>query len=378
MSKRILYIHQNITGQGGEAAEAQQTLSALVDAGAEVGILYRRVGHVACKFDRQEIRDFGSARLDFRSTLKAISQFRPHIAHIKSCWTPAHCRAASALRSQGVPYIVEPGGHLFDVLLTNRYGGKKCRLHHLLAKRIFRQFYDRPMVRNALAIRSLSSYEALVLENKFGVRCHSIPMGFNEEWINAAAGRPWTKPSGRLHFLFLGRLDVFQKGLDLIIDAAALLNAQGYIDRYKVTLAGPSWLHSDSYLSQRIDQKQLPNISISGPAYGHDKQRLFESAHVFLHPSRFEEMAKVVREASALGLPVIASRESNYADWATRHGFGLCTELSSNSLAAQMGSIIDRPETLPYMSQAATQYALATSWPSIGQRMLSMCKEILN
>ena len=378
MSKRILYIHQNITGQGGEAAEAQQTLSALVDAGAEVGILYRRVGHVACKFDRQEIRDFGSPRLDHKSTLKAIAQFRPHIAHIKSCWTPAHCRAASALTSQGISYIVEPGGHLFDILLTNRYGGRKCRLHHLLAKRIFRQFYDRPMVRNALAIRSLSSYEELVVEKKFGVRCHSIPMGFNEDWINAAAGRPRTKPSRRLHFLFLGRLDVFQKGLDLIIDAAALLNAQGYIDRYKVTLAGPSWLHSDSYLSQRIDQKQLPNISISGPVYGHDKQRLFESAHVFLHPSRFEEMAKVVREATALGLPVIASRESNYADWATRHGFGLCTELSADSLATQMGSIIDRPETLPHMSLAATQYASATSWPSVGQRMLSMYKKILN
>ncbi len=378
MSKRILFIHQNITGQGGEAAEAQQTLSALVDAGAEVGILYRRVGQVACKFDRQEIRDFGSPRLDLRSTLKAITEFRPHIAHIKSCWTAAHCRAASALTSRGISYIVEPGGHLFDVLLTNRYGGRPCRAHHLLAKRIFRQFYDRPMVRHALAIRSLSSYEALVLENKFGVRCHSIPMGFNEEWINAAAGGAWTKPSGHLHFLFLGRLDVFQKGLDLILDAAALLNAQGYIDRYKVTLAGPAWRDSDSYLNQRIGQKKIPNISISGPAYGHDKQRLFESAHVFLHPSRFEEMAKVVREATALGLPVIASRESNYADWATRHGFGLCTELSADSLATQMGSIIDRPETLPYMSLSATQYASATSWPSIGQRMLSMCQEILD
>lgn len=378
MSKRILYIHQNIAGQGGEAAEGQQTLSALVDAGAEVGILYRRFGQDACSFDRQQIRDFGSSQLDVKSVFTVVDQFRPHVAHIKSCWTPAHCRVASALKSKGIPYIVEPGGHLFDVLLTNRYGGKRCRLHHLLAKRIFRQFFDRPMMQRALAIRSLSAYEALVLESNFGVSCHSIPMGFNNEWVTASARCMRTKPDGRLHFLFLGRLDVFQKGLDLIVDAVALLNAQGYRDQYHVTLAGPAWRDSSFHLSQRISQKQVPNISIPGPAYGQDKQRLFENAHVFLHPSRFEEMAKVVREATAAGLPVIASRESNYADWATQHCFGLSTELSAHSLAAQMGSIMERPEMLPFMSLAATQYASASSWPSIGRRLLTMCEEILN
>lgn len=375
---RILYIHQNITGQGGEAAEARHTLSALVDAGAEVGILYRRFPQVACKFDRQEIRDFGCSRLDLTSVLKVVDQFCPHVAHIKSCWTHAHCRAASALKSRGIPYIVEPGGHLFDVLLTNRYGGRKCRLSHLLAKRIFRHFFDRPMVQRALAIRSLSAYEALVLESNFGVRCTSIPMGFNKEWVSGAVQCKQTEPDEHIHFLFLGRLDVFQKGLDLIIDAVELLNAQGYRKQYHVTLAGPAWRDSDLFLSRCVGQRQIANISIPGPAYGRDKQRLFENANVFLHPSRFEEMAKVVREATAAGMPVIASRESNYADWATQHSFGLCTELSAHSLAAQMRTIMEKPETLPRMSLAAQQYASASSWPSIGERMLTMCEEILN
>lgn len=374
---RIIFVHQNLLAEGAEAAEARQMISALASTGAQVCAIYRAQAGQKIEFESRQVLDMSSLSVDQKSIQRALHHFNADVAHIKSCWTPGHCRAASALRAGRIPYVVEPGGHLFDVLLANRYGGKKSSWFNRLAKRVYRRICDLPMIRGSAAIRALSPYESSIVEEKTRVACYTIPLGFNSEWLNAMPHRQLYKMDQPMHFLFLGRLDVFQKGLDLIVEAAALLNDQGKEARYRVTIAGPSLGDSRSLLTKLIRERGLRNVSLSGPACGHEKQRLLADSDVFLHPSRFEEMAKLAREATASGLPVIATLQSNYGDWAVQYGFGLSTKLAAHSLALQMQSIIDNPQRLTQMSEASLRYASSHSWSSIAAKMLTMYDDAL-
>jgi glycosyltransferase involved in cell wall biosynthesis len=110
-------------------------------------------------------------------------------------------------------------------------------------------------------------------------------------------------------------------------------------------------------------------LTLRGPVYGKDKSLIFDDSDVFLHPSRFEEMAKLVREATAAGLPVIASRDSNYGDWASEGGFGRVTSLSPDALAQEMAWFLDHKDQLSALSTKAIQFAHTHTWAWVARRL---------
>ena len=122
---------------------------------------------------------------------------------------------------------------------------------------------------------------------------------------------------------------------------------------------------------------ELGNVFVMPPAFGHDKTLLFLESHVFLHPSRFEEMAKLPREAMATGLPVIASKESNLGDWAVSHGFGLSTGLDPLDLAAAMQKIIDHPNSLTALSEKCIKFSDEHRWLLVGRQMIDGYRSLI-
>ena len=102
------------------------------------------------------------------------------------------------------------------------------------------------------------------------------------------------------HLLFLGRLDLDQKGLDLLLTAFARVAS-----RLKLPLViaghGPD---RDRVLALIAKLRLGKSVRLTGPAYGLQKKRLLSRSLLAVIPSRHEGFCIFALEALAAGVPV--------------------------------------------------------------------------
>jgi glycosyltransferase involved in cell wall biosynthesis len=108
-------------------------------------------------------------------------------------------------------------------------------------------------------------------------------------------------PSRGPDLLYLGRLELQPKGLDLLVEVVEQL---GDIPDLRVVIAGDGPHGAD--LADLIEGKGLSDrIELVGRIEGEAKWRLLTSARVLVLPSRYESFGLVVAEAGAAGTPVV-------------------------------------------------------------------------
>lgn len=127
-----------------------------------------------------------------------------------------------------------------------------------------------------------------------GVRCWQIPNGLNEDDF-----APRGEDCGDV--VFLGRLDIDQKGLDLALDVMqAMPETSG---RLLIAGDGPD----GRAVARMIGERGLGGrVEMLGRVEGLAKRELLRHARALLMPSRHEVFAFVPLEALAVGCPVIA------------------------------------------------------------------------
>ena len=104
-----------------------------------------------------------------------------------------------------------------------------------------------------------------------------------------------------LQFLFVGRF-AFNKGINVLAEAAKQLNDEGYADKFVFNLVGKGPLF-DEY-KQTYNFKNLVYLGFA------DDDKLYElyrTNDVFVLPTLFEGMPTVVLEAMANGMPIIVT-----------------------------------------------------------------------
>jgi glycosyltransferase involved in cell wall biosynthesis len=368
---KILFVHQNLTGNTGESVESKQAIQSLLRQGMTVGALYRRYNEPAIKDPDGDYVDLGCLDFKSNSIARKIQEFRPDIGHVKSCWTPFHAKAARLMRKSSIPYILEPGGHFLPVHFTTRFAGRPFGFWRKMLKRVYQEAIDKPMLKGASLVRALSPYEAISCKTRFGVESFALHLGINQEWYVPNPAVRQVGEDGVVQFLFVARLDIFQKGMDLLLKASQQLASEGFRGEFRVILAGPPLGDSDIRLRAMISEMGMDDcVSVVPPVRDAAKIALFNTSHVFIHPSRFEEMAKLPREAVATGMPVIASRESNFGDWAESESFGIAAELSVDSIAAAMRRFIVEKDFVTSCSKAAIDFASRSSWDAVAQSLI--------
>ena len=121
-----------------------------------------------------------------------------------------------------------------------------------------------------------------------------VPQGVGEEYFQIKRKEP-------KHILFLGRFDIAQKGIDLLIQAYAKIEKQ---IKYPLVLAGHG--PDENKIKKLIKDLNLEDkVTIAGPAYGKKKYQLMSEALFVAFPSRHDEMCLWTLEALAAGLPFV-------------------------------------------------------------------------
>ncbi|HZG08837.1 MAG TPA: glycosyltransferase [Allosphingosinicella sp.] len=161
-------------------------------------------------------------------------------------------------------------------------------------------------------------------------------------------------PSGPFRIAAAGRL-AEAKGHDLLIDAAAILAAEGR--DIAVDIYGEGVLRAA--LARRIEAGGLlGRVHLRG--HQPDLARAFAGAHLCALPSRREGFGNVAVEAMAAGLPVLAAACSGPASFIDhrRNGF-LVPPGDAAALAAAIAAAMDDPAALSGVIDPARETARA-------------------
>jgi glycosyltransferase involved in cell wall biosynthesis len=175
--------------------------------------------------------------------------------------------------------------------------------------------------------------------------------------------------------LALGRISR-AKGIDLLIDAAALLAPA--LSDLRVLVVGPDW-GERAAAERRVLAAGLAHAFVfTGPLPRADVRRALRSAHVLAHASRFEAFGIVLLEAMAAGLPVVAVGISAVPEVVDDGHTGLLARPEDpQSLADCLGTVLGDEALAAELSKAGAAYAdTAADERSQAARLLALYEDL--
>ncbi len=197
----------------------------------------------------------------------------------------------------------------------------------------------------------------------------------NLDELPTASKGEYGLPEDALVLMFLGRLDVWVKGLDILIEAFSCLPSQ----QCHLVLVGPDWQDGKSQLEQLGSRFGCGDrMHFTGPVYGAKKWSLLRMADVFVSPSRWEAFSIAQAEAMACGLPVVTSTKVNLALELRETDAALLTPPRVELLAKALASLAADGERRRALGKRGKAWAERSCDPGhAGARFLAFYQSIL-
>lgn len=165
--------------------------------------------------------------------------------------------------------------------------------------------------------------------------------------------------TGPVSLLFLSN-KFPSKGVFVLLEAFRRLIADGA--HATLTIAGGKGdvASEEKYHTFIATNSLSEHIHYLGPHYGEDKNRLFEEADIFIHPTLNDAFPLVILEAMNYGLPVISTFEGAIPEIIENGKTGfLVPQGDAAALAERISALIHSPELRQKMGNAAREYFLA-------------------
>ncbi len=267
----------------------------------------------------------------------------PDLVHVHGAFLPDNLHAP---RLFDAPLVLSPHGSLHPLVFEK--GSKRLKkLYFLLEKRF--------LYRRIAALHALSPTEGTLLERLLPdcpVAC--IPHGIDPAcWLAPPAATP---QEGPVTFTFVGRLDVFTKGLDLLIEAFARAVEARPNKLLRLQLIGPGQGKSREVLEGLAAVRGVAShVDFTGPVPASEIPAALHRTGVYIQLSRHEGFPLTVVEALLASRPVIVSKGTGLATYpeiaALPH---VCVVPHDAAAAAE--AMIDFAARLEALHQAARQH----------------------
>ncbi|HMK49492.1 MAG TPA: glycosyltransferase family 4 protein [Thermodesulfovibrionales bacterium] len=182
-----------------------------------------------------------------------------------------------------------------------------------------------------------------------------IPNGIDTELLR-------TQPADGDYILFLSRIDIYTKGLDLLIDAFQLISPD--FPNLRLILAGYEF---DKFPRLVADKPHslMEKIEFAGFVTGDEKLRLLSEARIFVLPSRHESSPISILEAAACGKALVVS-DIPELSFVSREGFGVSFPTgSAEGLAEMIRILLTNREQRESYGRRGREYASQFLWDNI-------------
>lgn len=301
---------------------------------------------------------------DEGGSLEAIWQpfGKPDIIVFHEAYRVPYLKLSRQARKLGIPYVIVPHGELGE------WAQRKKRLKKTLGNLLlFNRFIE-----GAVAIQCLSNSEL----DGTHFRCEKF-IGTNG--VNLPSIRKQVFSEEGVRFIYVGRLDAYHKGLDIMIEAfadvAELMRSTGsHLDIY-----GPDYKGRYAHVEELISESGASSfISLHHEIAGNAKLATLLNADVFVQTSRFEGMPLGILEALGLGLPCLVTSGTCLADEIVEYGAGWGCHNNYRSVSQALRKILTNQELV--QSKGSNARSLVTErydWSICSKKAVSVYESLL-
>lgn len=295
-----------------------------------------------------------SAPIEFKNPDIVVFHEVYHIEFVK---------IAKQLRDVHIPYVIVSHGSLVDEAQKKKWWKK-------VAANIL---YFNKFINSSASIQCLSKNE---LENthfkapKFiGTNGITLPcdvrMHFNDDRININ---------------YIGRLEVYVKGLDLMINAVNVLHDDLRARNVHINLYGPDWQGRYAQVEKLISQYGVGEIvTLHHEVSGDKKRKILLDSDIFIQTSRHEGMPMGILEAMGYGIPCLITQGTSLGDITNTYNAGWVAETRLESLVDTLKHAInDMPSFNEKSSNARRLVQENFAWSVIEEATLMKYKSLLN
>jgi len=228
------------------------------------------------------------------------------IFHLHGGWIPTYATVSKFLSKHQISFVLTPHGAYNAIAMQRSRWTKKLYFH----------IFEKHLLHRALKVHAIGESEVDGLQQIYpNNKSFLLPYGF------VTQPPPCEKhhENDGLIIGFVGRLDIYTKGLDLLINAFQKFQQE----EPHATL----WIVGDGdekpALAKMIVQKKLEHVVLWGSKFGKEKDELMRRMHVFAHPSRNEGLPASVLEAANMSIPCVVSKATNVGSFISQYDAGI-------------------------------------------------------
>lgn len=191
-----------------------------------------------------------------------------------------------------------------------------------------------------------------------------VPQGVGREFFKIKQAKPE-------YILYLGRFDIAQKGVDLLLRSFAQIHKK---IGYPLVLAGHG--PDEAQIRELIKDLKIENyVKIVGPAYGQKKFDLMSKALFVAFPSRHDEMCLWALEALAGGLPLVCF-DVPESKWMSEKFSIKAKPFDTTEYAKALLRAVD-PQNIYPMRKNARKITAKYTWEKVAQEFEDFFKQVL-
>lgn len=315
-----------------------------------------------CNIDIPEIDNQFDYKAPFSLEKIPVPFCKPDLVIFQECYCKEYLGISKYLQNKKVPYIIIPHGELGNEAQQKKHF-KKVVANLLLFNRF---------IRGAEAIQCLSQreYDATRFGKRKIIATNGVMIPKKQKKYN-------TKK--RINFVYIGRLDAYHKGLDLLIEAIKINQSEIRKHNCFFYIYGPDFDGRAKYLNNLIIQANIEDlVKQYGPVIGKDKEAILLNSDIFIQTSRFEGMPLGILEALSYGLPCLVTKGTTLGDEVKEKQAGWCAENNSESISDSILTAInskDLYETLGKNAKLLVEYKY--EWDSIAESTINTYRKLL-
>lgn len=241
----------------------------------------------------------------------------------------------------GIPYVILPHGSLTKFAQNNK------KLKKLIGNMLF---FNR-FANNAVAIQYLSEKEQR--ETVFP----NINSFVQSNGIDISKIRKNHFSENGLKLIYVGRIDSYIKGLDILIEAVNLLKHNKNFSKITVTITGIGSVRNVDFVKSLLEKYQLNNtIYLEEGVFGQEKIRKMLGYDCFIQLSRTEAQPLGIMEAMSIGMPTIATHGTTFYEIMKRNKCGIPVGNTPGEVADALASLMNNKHCLKDISVASAKY----------------------
>lgn len=264
-----------------------------------------------------------------------------------------------------IPYVIVPR----SALTEDAQAKKKYK------KKIFNYIFFNKFISRAISIQYLTLKEYQESSNKWNKNHFIEPNGieFNKKL------KTKSNVNSSITLSYIGRLEIYQKGLDLLIKACESIKKELLNNNVKIELYGPDREGTVEKLNELLRKTDLFDIiHINKGVFGTEKENVYKNTDVFIMTSRFEGLPMGLIEALSYGIPCFVTSGTNLKEEIVVNYAGWGCEGTVSDISKTLIKLINDKSNFDLYSKNAKKLSEKYDWDSIAKDTHKEYKKMIN